>query len=109
MDKPEPPESLAKTVADGVERQDADTLRDVAEWAAALAEWKDRELTPDEVKEEAVAEGEELEDVEAGSSGVIVKKKIPCGKDCGGCPHGPYKYRAYRDGDTVKTDYVGPA
>ncbi len=27
----------------------------------------------------------------------------------GGAKHGPYKYRAYRDGDTVHRDYLGKA
>lgn len=27
----------------------------------------------------------------------------------GGAKHGPYKYRAYRDGDTVRRKYLGKA
>lgn len=27
----------------------------------------------------------------------------------GGGKHGPYKYRAYRDGDTVRREYLGKA
>jgi len=39
-----------------------------------------------------------------------VLKEVPCGKkNCSSCPHGPYKYRVYRDGDTVKTEYLGSA
>lgn len=36
-----------------------------------------------------------------------VIKKIPCGKDCNGCPHGPYEYEVQRDGDKLKWDYIG--
>jgi len=36
-----------------------------------------------------------------------VIKKIPCGKECNGCPHGPYEYEVQRDGDKLKWDYIG--
>lgn len=74
-----------------MERQDADALR-------GLAAWKDWDLSEDEIRD-AASEDETVADVQEGSSGTIVTKKIPCGKDCSGCPHGPYEYRAYRDGD----------
>lgn len=32
---------------------------------------------------------------------------IKCGKNCSGCPHGPYWYRYRREGDRLKKEYVG--
>jgi hypothetical protein len=60
---------------------------------------------------DAVDDAEELVDTQpsSGGKGSIVEKKIPCGKNCGGCPHGPYKYRVWREGDQVKTEYLGTA
>jgi hypothetical protein len=99
-------------IVDGIDRQDRETLRAIADYASAradrLEELEDQEIETDDV----VDDGDELVDVDqdAGSKGTVVKKKVPCGKEnCSTCPHGPYKYRAYRDGDTVKTDYIGPA
>ena len=108
--RPTPPDSLPQYVKEGVERQDADALRDLAEWAEQLAAWKGRDLAADDLEAE-VGDDEELVDVQDdGSGGTIVERMIPCGKsNCSTCPHGPYKYRAYRDGNTVKTDYIGPA
>ncbi|MFB6188589.1 MAG: DUF6884 domain-containing protein [Halapricum sp.] len=108
--RPQPPRDLPEYVVDAVERQSAERLRGLAEWAEQLAAWKDRDLAADDLEAE-VSDDEELVDVkDDGSGGTIVEKMIPCGKsNCSTCPHGPYKYRAYRDGDTVKTDYIGPA
>jgi hypothetical protein len=106
-DEPDPPESLPSYVVDGVRRQEPDALRDLAAWARQLAEHRERALDQDEID---VADDEELVDVQDGSSGTILKKKVPCGKDaCSQCPHGPYRYRYYRDGDKVKSEYLGTA
>jgi hypothetical protein len=50
---------------------------------------------------------EELLEVEKSEAGTVVIKKIPCGKDCGGCPHGPYKYVVSREGDDLNWEYKG--
>lgn len=103
--EPTRPASIPNYIGDGLDRQDADTLREIAEYCLDRAAWLERDVEPEDV----VDEDEELVDVEDGEKGTIVLKKIPCGKDCNGCPHGPYKYRGYRDGDTVKTEYLGRA
>lgn len=104
--KPVPPESIPKYVRERVERQDSGTLRDIAQWAGELAEWKEREVEVDEIEGDLEAD-ERLDDVIDESSGTIVTKKVPCGKDCGGCPHGPYRYRVTRNGDSLDWEYLG--
>lgn len=64
-----------------------------------------RELSEDDL----AGDGEEVVDVEDSDTGTVVIKKVPCGKDCDGCPHGPYKYVVRRDGDALNWDYKGPA
>lgn len=104
--EPQPPE-LAQYLLDAVDRQDPDDLRDLAHYALERAAWLDRDLDPDDVD---VDDAEELVDVKNTSSGTKVIKKVPCGKDsCTTCPHGPYEYRNYREGDKVRTEYIGPA
>ena len=39
--------------------------------------------------------------------GSIVVKRIPCGKNCSGCPHGPYAYRVVRVDGKQKWIYLG--
>jgi len=41
--------------------------------------------------------------------GSIIIKKVPCGKHCRGCPHGPYAYRVYRENGKLKWKYLGKA
>lgn len=102
--EPTAPESVPKYVREGVKRQDTTTLRNLAAWAEDLAEY--RESRPIEVgNDEEIVEVEE-DDTE--TAGTKVVKKVPCGKDCGGCPHGPYEYRVHRDGKQLTWEYVGP-
>jgi hypothetical protein len=43
------------------------------------------------------------------TKGSLVAKLVPCGKECSGCPHGPYLYRVSRiDGKQV-WKYLGHA
>lgn len=100
---PDVPETVPNYVADGLERQDSETLRDIQDYVAELIEWQQREVEPEEVADD----DEEIVGVEEHERGTVVSKKVPCGKDCDGCPHGPYEYLAYRDGGTVKTEYLG--
>lgn len=102
--EPVAPESIPKYIRDGIERQEVSTLRELATWAKDLAEY--RELRPIEVDdgEELVEVNEENDD----AVGTKVVKKVPCGKDCGGCPHGPYEYRVHRDGKQLAWEYIGP-
>lgn len=100
-----PPESIPKYVREGVENQDASTLRELAGWAEDLAEY--REQRPIEVEDEELVEvGEEGSD--GGSGGTQVIKKVPCGKECKGCPHGPYEYRVKREGKTPRLGVYWP-
>ena len=105
--RPIPPESIPKYVREGVENQDASTLRELAGWAEALAEYREQRPIEVEGDEELVEVGGEGSD--DGSGGTQVIKKVPCGKECNGCPHGPYEYRVHRDGKKLKWEYIGPA
>jgi len=41
--------------------------------------------------------------------GCMVVKRVPCGKNCRGCPHGPYAYRVVKEGGKQKWIYLGKA
>lgn len=106
--KPRPPASIPQYVREGVERQDASTLRDLARWADALADHYDREIEADELAGEGEAV---LVNVESSSDGTTVIKKVSCGKENCKCQdgelHGPYKYVVRREGDSVNWEYKG--
>ena len=44
-----------------------------------------------------------------GRGGCYVVKYVYCGKNCSGCPHGPYLYRVYRSGGKQHWEYLGRA
>jgi hypothetical protein len=102
-EKPEPSDEIPKYIREGLEKQDIDTLEEVIRYSRELVEY----LTepPEEVKAD---ENEELVEKERRSGYTKVVKKVPCGKDCSGCPHGPYVYHVSRSGDGLDWDYIGP-
>lgn len=102
---PEPPDEVPNYVVDGLHRQDEETLGLIREYVDELIEYQQHDVDPDEVTDE----DERVVGVEDHERGTVVEKRVPCGKDCGGCPHGPYRYLAYREGDKVKTEYLGSA
>ena len=102
---PDPPESIPTYVREGLDRQDPATLRDVIDYCERRVEFLERDVEDEELAEE----DEELVDVREEHGGTIVVKKVPCGKNCGGCPHGPYAYSVRRvDGD-LEWEYLGRA
>ena len=114
-EKPTPPD-VAQYVIDPLQKQDSEDLRALAEYCEQLAAWKDRPVDPDEIEGEVVEEDVDLEDADwddvdelEDTKGIsVVEKKVECGDDCEGCPHGPYRYGVYRDGSgTPKTKYLG--
>lgn len=104
-----PDDEVAAYILDGLDRQsDPETLRAIAKYANARADHLE-ELDDQEVELEDVVDGEVVEVEDSGDGGATYTAKVNCGKDCSGCPHGPYRYRSYRDGDSTKTEYLGKA
>ena len=58
-----------------------------------------KERVPEDTKESVTIQGHR---------GRVIEKMIRCGrKGCTKCPHGPYKYLVIREGNKVKTKYLG--
>lgn len=108
-ERPEPPADLPAYVTDPIERQDPNTLASIRDYVDELLAYH-RAVEAQALEGDDLADqDEELVDVEDSEGGTIVVKKVPCGKDCDGCPHGPYKYRVSREGDSVEWEYLGKA
>jgi len=107
--EPQAPESVPDYLVDGIDRQDQATLHAIEEYARQRREYLVTLERQALNEEELTDEGEELVDVdvEDDKSGTVVIKKVPCGKDCNGCPHGPYKYVVSREGNSLNWDYRG--
>ena len=106
---PTVPSSLPKYLADGLPKQDDEALRDAREYIdELLAAREQRHQEP--VTEDELPEDSHL--LENGSSSAVYLEYRTCGDETCSCmssgeKHGPDKYRAYRDGDTVRREYLG--
>ncbi|MFC7010035.1 DUF6788 family protein [Halalkalicoccus salilacus] len=108
---PTAPSSLPNYLADGLPKQDDEALRDarkyIDELLAAREQHRQEPVTEDDLPEDAQL-------LENESSSAVYLEYRTCGDESCSCmndgeKHGPYKYRAYRDGDTVRRDYLGKA
>jgi hypothetical protein len=49
----------------------------------------------------------EPEDVPGVSRPTYRQQWVRCGKDCASCPHGPYWYAFWREGERTRSQYIG--
>jgi hypothetical protein len=104
MVKPTPSDTIPKYVAEGIARQDTDTLHAIIQYCERLIDHYNQEVDESEL----AGENEEVVDVEETEGGAVVIKKVPCGKEsCSTCPHGPYKYLVTREGESLNWEYKG--
>jgi hypothetical protein len=106
--QPRPPDELPQYLAEGVPKQDDDTLRALQEWIDELLAYREN-VTAEDID---AADGESIQAVEKSSDGTVVIKRVTCGKDNCKCQrgelHGPYKYVVRRQGDRLEWNYKGP-
>jgi hypothetical protein len=109
--QPTAPASLPKYLADGLPKQNVETLEDARAFIDELIEYQQRPIDPDELPDSA----EPIEDDNTDTTGTIVVENVTCGDENCSCmtedgeKHGPYRYRYYRDSGTVKSEYLGKA
>ena len=108
---PTAPSSLPNYLAEGLSKQDDGTLRDAHEYIDELLAAREQRRKKPVTKDELPADAQILDNE---SSGAVYLEYRTCGDETCSCmssgeKHGPYKYRAYRDGDTVRREYLGKA
>ncbi|MGQ3330651.1 DUF6788 family protein [Halorubrum sp. FL23] len=110
MKQPSPPTSLPKYLAEGLPKQDTETLHEIQNYVEALIEYRNQSVDIDELPETA----ELVDEPDNTEKGTVVKEKVTCGDDSCKCAsgnpgdmHGPYLYRYYRENGTMTSEYVG--
>lgn len=106
---PSPPDSLPKYIAEGLPKQDNDTLRDIQGFIDELLEYRDKS-----VEEVDISESAEIVDEDSSGQGTLVKETVTCGDDTCHCmkgrdEHGPYIYRYYYENGSLTSEYVRKA
>ena len=110
MKEPKAPDSLPKYLAEGIPKQSDSTLKDLEQYVSELREYRDKEVTPDDLPDTA----EQVEDDDLDKAGTVVKEKVTCGDESCGCmdggdKHGPYLYRYFYKNGSLTSEYVGKA
>lgn len=108
--EPSPPGKAPSYAVSPLQRQDPETLRELAEYCHALAEYKEHKAFEEIEKEEVPDEAQE--ELKQSSGPVQVLEKVKCGDETchcmkGGEKHGPYLYEYERKGDKIVSRYVG--
>lgn len=108
---PTTPDSLPKYLADGIPKQDVETLEDLRDHVDAMIEHKRRPVPESEIPDDAEAVDDN--DSDDGKKGTPYIRKNTCGDETchcmnGGELHGPYRYLVYRnEKGKVVHDYQG--
>jgi len=107
-DAPDAPESLPNYLADGLPKQDDDSLRDVREYVDELLTYRSQAVPNDELPDDA----EPADDSDDIGRGTVVKERVTCGDEScecmvGGDKHGPYLYRYFYENGSLTSEYVG--
>lgn len=91
-DEPTPPEGLPDALFEKLQELSDEELRKTVIYA--------RELLVNEGEGSSTIEprpGEDIIRISEHEGYTEVVKKIPCGKDCDECPHGPYLYHVHEE------------
>lgn len=109
--QPSAPSSLPNYLAEGLPKQDDEALRDAREYIDELLIAREQRRQKPVTEDELPPDSQVLENE---SRGAVYLEYRTCGDETCSCmrdgqKHGPYKYRAYRDGDTVRREYLGKA
>lgn len=106
-DPPAPPASLPKYLADGLPKQDSETLSETQEYIESLIEWSQRPVK----EEDLPVDAQPIENSSDGE-GTVVEEMVTCGDETCACmsdgeKHGLYLYRYYREGGRLTLEYLG--
>ena len=97
---PPPPANLPTEIVNTLNESDPERLRDVASYAEALAEHKEREACLEEStgQDEVEERPDDLPDDVPAKASITIKK----------INNNRYYYWQWRDGDKVRSQYKGP-
>jgi len=93
---------IPKTIIHSLEQLDLSVLYEIKDLAERLI--SERGKPP---LEEELPDDREVLDVQTTGSTTYRLEKVSCGKNCKGCPHGPYWYGYWREDGKTHSKYIG--
>jgi hypothetical protein len=107
-ESPDPPAAVPESISESILDLSDHQLRELIDYCGALMQFHEEQL----LEKIEAGHGEELVRVEEREGYTEVVKRIPCGEDCGDCPHGPYLYHVRtipddEEGSRLKWRFIG--
>lgn len=97
---------IPRAIRSSLEHEDLPVLYEVRDLVAELISKKEEPLdTPSKSRDQG-AKREILEERHSDSM-TFRLERVSCGKNCKGCPHGPYWYGYWREGGKTHSKYIG--
>jgi hypothetical protein len=97
---------IPRAIRNHLEHEDLPVLYEIRDLVAELISRKEVPLGPSDKSRNQGAKREVLE--ERHSEAMTFRlEKVSCGKNCKGCPHGPYWYGYWREGGKTRSKYIG--
>ncbi len=93
---------IPKTIHRALERQNLSTLFEIRDMVEHLIAQRGQPLSPEELPL-----GKVVQEVKTIGSITYRRELVSCGKNCKGCPHGPYWYGYWREGGKTHSKYIG--
>gem|GEM_PF-378550 len=93
---------IPQSVRRALERKNLSELQEIKDLVERLI--SERQIPPEE--EDLPSDREVLKTHTFGSITYRLEK-VSCGKNCKGCPHGPYWYGYWREGGKTRSKYIG--
>ena len=97
---------IPKVISSSLEHQGLPVLYEIRDLVADLISTKE---VPTDQSVESHHRGAGREVLEERHSDSITYRleRVSCGKNCKGCPHGPYWYGYWREGGKTRSKYIG--
>jgi len=93
---------IPKSIVRSLAHQDLSVLSEIKEHIEHLITEMSKPPQPDELPD-----SREVLEVRTGGSTTYRLERVSCGKNCKGCPHGPYWYGYWREGKKTRSKYIG--
>lgn len=93
---------IPKSLRTAIQELDNAHLYEIRELVESLIQERCRPPQPEELPD-----GREVLKVQTLGSMTYRLERVSCGKNCKGCPHGPYWYGYWREGGRTRSKYIG--
>lgn len=93
---------IPKIIFSALVRQDLPELYEIRDLVERLISERATPLVEDDLPA-----NREVLKVHTSGSTTYRLERVSCGKNCKGCPHGPYWYGYWREGGKTRSKYIG--